>query len=40
MTTARQWLSSNHVGTPRDTNATMEQQQRNGAFREVRADML
>jgi hypothetical protein len=26
------WLSSDHVGTPTDTNATMVHQQRNGVF--------
>jgi hypothetical protein len=37
---ARQWLSSDHVGTPRDMNATIAQQQRNGVFCAVRAEML
>jgi hypothetical protein len=37
---ARQWLSSDHMGTPTDTYATMVQQQRNGVICEVRAEML
>jgi hypothetical protein len=37
---ARQWLSSDHVGTPTDTNATIALQERNGVFCEVRAEML
>jgi hypothetical protein len=35
-----QWLGSNHVGTPADTNATIAQQQRNGVFYAVRAEKL
>jgi hypothetical protein len=37
---ARQWLSSDYVGTPTDTNAVMTQQQKNGVFYAVRAEML
>jgi hypothetical protein len=37
---ARQWLSSDHVGTPTDTNATIALQQRTGVFCAVRAKML
>jgi hypothetical protein len=37
---ARQWLSSNYVGTPTDRNATIAQQQRNGVFCAVRAEMF
>jgi hypothetical protein len=37
---ARQWLSSDRVGTPTNTNATVAQQQRNGVFCAVRAEML
>jgi hypothetical protein len=36
---ARQWLSIDHVGTPTDTNTTVEQQQRNGVFCAVSAEM-
>jgi hypothetical protein len=36
---AWQWLSSDHVGTPTDTNAT-SLQQRNGVFCVVCAEML
>jgi hypothetical protein len=39
-TVARQWLSNDHVGTPRDMNATITPQQRNGVFCDVRAEML
>jgi hypothetical protein len=37
---AMQWLSSDHVVTPTDTNATIALQQRNGVFNEIRAEML
>jgi hypothetical protein len=37
---ARQWLNSDHEETPKDMNATMAQQQRNGVFHAVRAKML
>jgi hypothetical protein len=37
---ARQWVSSNHVGTETDTNATIALQQRNGILYAVRAEML
>jgi hypothetical protein len=37
---ARQWLSSDHVGTQTDTNATISQQQRKGVFCAVRSEML
>jgi hypothetical protein len=37
---ARQWLSSDHVGTPTNTNTTIAQQQRNGVFCAVHAEML
>jgi hypothetical protein len=37
---ARQWLSSHPMGTPTDTNTTNAQQQRNGVFCEVCAEML
>jgi hypothetical protein len=37
---ARQWLSSDYVGTPTYTNATTAQQQRNGAFCAVCAGEL
>jgi hypothetical protein len=36
----RQWLSNNHVGTPTYTNATIAQQERNGVFCVVHAEML
>jgi hypothetical protein len=36
---ASQWLSSHHVGTPTNTNATVAQQQRNDVFYAVLADM-
>jgi hypothetical protein len=39
-TVARQWLSSDHVGTPTDTNATIAQQQRNSGFCVVRTEMF
>jgi stage V sporulation protein SpoVS len=39
MAVARQWLSSDHVGTPTDTNTSVEQQQRSGIFCAVRAEM-
>jgi hypothetical protein len=35
-----QWLGSNHVGTPTDTNATMTQQQRDGVFCAIRTEIL
>jgi hypothetical protein len=34
------WLSSDHEGTPIDTNETMVQQLRNGVFYVVRAEIL
>jgi hypothetical protein len=34
------WLSSDHVETPTDTNATVVQQQINGVFCAIRAEML
>jgi hypothetical protein len=37
---ARQWLSSDRVGTPTDTKATTEQQQKKDIFCAVRAEML
>jgi hypothetical protein len=37
---AAQWLSSDHVGTPTDTNATTALQQRSDVFYKVRAEML
>jgi hypothetical protein len=37
---ARQWLSSNYVGTPTDTNTTMAQQHMNDVFYTARAKML
>jgi hypothetical protein len=37
---ARQWLSSDHVGSPADKNTTNAQQQENGIFCAVRDDML
>jgi hypothetical protein len=40
MTVARQWLSSDHVGTATDTNATIAQRQRNDVFYAVLAEML
>jgi hypothetical protein len=33
------WLRIDHVGTPTDTNATMVEQQRNGVFYVVHADV-
>jgi thermostable 8-oxoguanine DNA glycosylase len=36
----RQWLSSDHVVTPTDTNATIALQQRNCVFYALRAEML
>jgi hypothetical protein len=33
------WMSSDHVGTLRDKNATMVQQHRNDVFYVVRADI-
>jgi hypothetical protein len=36
---AKQWLSSNNVDTPTDTNATLGQQQRKDSLCAVRADM-
>jgi hypothetical protein len=40
MAVASQWLSSDHVATPTDTNATMAQQQRIGVICAVRVEML
>jgi hypothetical protein len=40
MAVARQWLSSVHVGISIDTNGTIAQQQRNGVFCAVCAEML
>jgi hypothetical protein len=40
MAVARQWLSSDHVGTPIYMNQTTAQQQRNGVFCMIRAEML
>jgi hypothetical protein len=37
---ARQWLSSDHVGTPTDMKAKVALQQSNYVFCEVRAEML
>jgi hypothetical protein len=37
---ARQRLGSDHMGTPTNTNARIEQKQRNGVFYAVRAKML
>jgi hypothetical protein len=37
---SRQWLSSNRVGTPTDTKATVTLQQRNSIFHVARAEML
>jgi hypothetical protein len=37
---ARQLLSSNHIGIPTDTNATIAQQQGNGVFCAFRAEMF
>jgi hypothetical protein len=37
---AKQWLSSDFLGTPTYTNATTAQQQRNGAFCAVYAGEL
>jgi hypothetical protein len=37
---ARQWLSSDYVGTPTDMNATQAQHEWNGFFFSVRAEML
>jgi hypothetical protein len=37
---ARQWLTSDHVGTPTDTNATISVQQKKGVFCEIRTKML
>jgi hypothetical protein len=37
---ARYWLSSDHMGTPSDTNATIALQQRKGVFCAVRAKVL
>jgi hypothetical protein len=37
---ARQWLSSVHVGTPRDTNVTIAHEPKNGVFFAVHAEML
>jgi hypothetical protein len=37
---ARQWLSSDHMGTPKYMNATMAQQHRNGIFCAVHANRL
>jgi hypothetical protein len=37
---ARKWLSSDHVGNPKDTKPTFAQQQKKGAFSAVRAEML
>jgi hypothetical protein len=34
---ARQWLSNNHVGSPRDTNTTVALLQRKGVFCAIRA---
>jgi hypothetical protein len=39
MAVARKWLSSDHMVTPADTNATIALQQRNGVFYAVRAEM-
>jgi hypothetical protein len=36
---AMDWLSSDHVGTPTDMNATMVQQQSNGVFYVVHAEI-
>jgi hypothetical protein len=40
MAVASQWLSSDHMGTPIDTDATIVQQQRNEVFYAVRAEIL
>jgi hypothetical protein len=37
---SRQWLSSDHVGIAKDTNATIAQQKRNGLFCAVSAILL
>jgi hypothetical protein len=37
---AMQWLSSNHMGTATDMNATFSQQQRTGVFCAVHVEML
>jgi hypothetical protein len=37
---ARQLLSGDKMGTPKDTNVTIAQQERNGIFCAVRAEML
>jgi hypothetical protein len=37
---ARQWLSSDHVVTPTDMNATIALQQRNGVFYAVHVEIL
>jgi hypothetical protein len=37
---ARQCLSSGRVGTPKDMKAAVVQQQKNGVFCEVHAEML
>jgi hypothetical protein len=37
---ARQWLSGDHVDNPRETNAEISLQQRNGVFCAVPAEML
>jgi hypothetical protein len=39
-TAAKQWLSSDHVGSPADKNKTNAQQQKNGIFCAVRDEML
>jgi hypothetical protein len=40
MTVARQWLSSDHMIIPKDTNATIAQQQRSGVYCAVLAEKL
>jgi hypothetical protein len=40
MAIAKRFLSSDHVGTPIDTNTTVTQQQRNCVFIHVHAEML
>jgi hypothetical protein len=40
MAVARQWLSSDQVGTSTDMNATIALQQRNGVLCAVCAEML
>jgi hypothetical protein len=37
---ARQWLSSDHLGNPTDTNVIIAPKQRNGVFCAVRVVML